>query len=555
MSLRDTARRVLRTIKQRVSPADLGYMDWSAIIGRDRGRWTRARSTASGPQVLIGTTVGRFKWEVNFDSVLAVALTLRGARVRLLVCDHQLPACSAWVRQTYPAEFSPDRHSPQNTLCSDCLQPTLGVLGSLGLPVLRYSDLISPPELDAAMAGFDALDLDGIRDLVLDGVAVGEHSIAGAIRFFACARLEDEPGHMAVTRRYLRAAIMTKLAAQRAMTSPPADAVCGSHGIYVPQGLVSEVARKLGVRVINWHQAYRQKCVLFSHGDTYHKTLLNEPASEWMPTRWDAEREREIVSYLDSRQYGKQDWISFNREPDARSIDAVKAMGVDFAKPCIGLLTNVAWDAQLHYGATPFKDMMTWLSETIRHFATRPDLQLLIRIHPAEVKGYIPSRQPALAEIKRAFPALPSNVFVIPPESTISTYETMERCNAVIIYATKTGIELSARGVPVIVAGEAWIKNKGFALDAATQDEYFRLLATLPLPERLDVARTTLARKYAYHFFMRRMVPIAYLDDKMRPAIESVAALEPGRDAGLDTICDGILGGASFVFRGAETPV
>lgn len=552
MSLRDTARRVLRTLKQRLSPADLGYMDWSAIIARDLGRWVHARENASGPQILIGTTIGRFKWEINFDSVLAVALTLRGARVRLLVCDHQLPGCSAWVRQAYPATFSPERHSPQITLCGDCMQPALGVLDPLALPVLRYGDLISRSELDTATAMVENLDLEDIRELVLDGIAVGEHSIAGAIRFFACARLEDEPEHMDVTRRYLRAAIMTQLAAHRAMTSPATDAVCGSHGIYVPQGLVSEVGRKLGARVINWHQAYRQRCVLFSHGDTYHKTLLHEPASEWMPARWDEHREREIVSYLDSRQYGKQDWISFNREPDARSIEAVKAMGVDFAKPCIGLLTNVAWDAQLHYGATPFKDMMTWLIETIRHFATRPELQLLIRIHPAEVRGYIPSRQPALAEIRRAFPTLPANVFVIPPESTISTYETMERCNAVIIYATKTGIELSARGVPVIVAGEAWIKNKGFALDAATRDDYFRLLGTLPLPGRLDAEQTARARKYAYHFFMRRMIPISFLDDKMRPAIQSVADLEPGRDAGMDTICDGILGGKSFVFHGAE---
>jgi hypothetical protein len=550
VSLRDAARRVLRGIKQRVSPADLGYMDWSELVARDSARWQRALATASGPQVLIGTTIGRFKWEVNFDSALAVALTLRGARVRVLVCDHQLPACSAWVRQTYPATFSPLTHSPQATLCADCLAPTLGLFAPLGIPVLRYSDLISTAERDAALAKVAGLDLEGIRALAMDGVAVGEHSIAGAIRFFACARLEDEPGHMDVTRRYLHAAILTKLAAHRAMTSPATDVVCGSHGIYVPQGLVSEVARSLGTRVVNWHQAYRQKCVLFSHGDTYHKTLLNEPASEWKPSVWTPEMEREIVSYLDSRQYGKQDWISFNREPDARSIEAAKAMGVDFDRPCIGLLTNVAWDAQLHYGATPFTDMMTWVVETIRYFAARPELQLLIRIHPAEVKGYIPSRQPALAEIQRAFPTLPPNVFVIPPESTISTYETMERCNAVIIYATKTGIELSARGVPVIVAGEAWIKNKGFALDAATRSDYVRVLDTLPLPARLDAERTTLARQYAHHFFMRRMIPVAYLDDKMRPEVPSLAALESGRDAGMDTICDGVLTGESFIYRG-----
>ncbi len=554
MNVRSTALRLLRGIKHRLSPPDDGYMDWTTVLDRDRQAWNEARAAANGPHVLLGTTIGRFKWEVNFDSSLAVALTLRGARVHLLVCDHQLPACSPWVRQSMPADFRAELHGPQRTLCEGCLEPTTEVLGPLSLPLHRYSELISSTELAATTAGTEAFTLDQIRSYQLDGVAVGEHSIAGAIRFFACARLEDEQDHLEVTRRYLRAAIMTTLASRRLLRSFPFTVVCGSHGIYVPQGLVSEVARSLKVRVVNWHQAYRQQCVLFSHGDTYHKTLLDEPVSEWDPPNWGPELEREIASYLDSRQFGKQDWISFNRTPDSQSLEAVEKMGVDFDKPCIGLLTNVAWDAALHYGATPFTDMMAWLVETIRYFASRPDLQLLIRIHPAEVKGYIRTRQPALAAILRAFPTLPPNVFVIPAESTISTYETMERCNAVIIYATKTGIELSARGIPVIVAGEAWIKNKGFALDASSKQDYFRLLQGLPLSGRLSEDETQRARKYAYHFFMRRMIPIRYLDDKLRPNVRSLAELGPGQDPGMDVLCKGVLEGTHFVFTGANSP-
>ncbi len=539
---------LLRRLKRRFVPPDSGFMNWEPILERDRRVWADALSRANGPYVLLGTSIGRFKWEVNFDSMLAVALTMRGARIRLLICDRQLEACSAWVRQGMSESFESDRDTPQSTLCKDCYQPGMDVMGPLALPIWRYGELVDKDALARAHAGVDTMTLDQIRDFKIDGVAVGEHAVAGAIRFFACARLEDEPEHLSVTRRYLRAAIMTMFGTRQMFREHPFAVACGSHGIYVPQGPVFEVARQSGVRVVNWHQAYRQKCVLFSHGDTYHKTLLHEPASAWTPSRWTAEEEAEITQYLDSRQYGKQDWISFNREPDARSIEAATKLGVDFSRPCIGLLTNVAWDAQLHYGATPFKDMMSWLVETIRYFATRPELQLLIRIHPAEVKGYIVSRQPALAEIQRAFPVLPSNVFVIPPESTISTYETMGRCNAVIIYATKTGIELSARGIPVIVAGEAWIKNKGFAFDAHSREEYQNLLARLPLAGGLDERQTTLAKQYAHHFFMRRMIPVGFLDDKLRANIKSLRELAPGADPGLDVICNGILEATPFIY-------
>ena len=150
----------------------------------------------------------------------------------------------------------------------------------------------------------------------------------------------------------------------------------------------------------------------------------------------------------------------------------------------IGLLTNVSWDAQLHYPANAFPNMLEWLVQTCEYFATRPDLQLLIRVHPAEISGFPPSRQPILGELRERLPQLAPNIFVVPPESGMSTYALMSLCNAAIIYGTKMGVELTSVGLPVIVAGEAWIRNKGLTHDASSPEEYFRLLDQLPFAER-----------------------------------------------------------------------
>ncbi len=48
-----------------------------------------------------------------------------------------------------------------------------------------------------------------------------------------------------------------------------------------------------------------------------------------------------------------------------------------------------------------FANMTDWLMRTIAYFARRPDLQLLIRVHPAEITGNVPSRQPVVEEIAR----------------------------------------------------------------------------------------------------------------------------------------------------------
>jgi hypothetical protein len=308
------------------------------------------------------------------------------------------------------------------------------------------------------------------------------------------------------------------------------------------------------VRVVNWNPAYRKRCFIFSHGDTYHHTLMSEPADAWQDIPWSPAIETKLLGYLRSRWQGTQDWIWFHERPQLDRSVIAREVGIDPARPVIGLLTNVMWDAQLHYPANAFPSMLEWVLQTIGYFSRRPDLQLVIRVHPAEIRGTLVSRQPIVAEIRRAYPSLPANVFVVPPESPASTYALMDQCNAVIIYGTKTGVELTSMGVPVIVAGEAWIRDKGVTRDAASVADYVRILDELPLAGRMDEATVERARKYAYHFFFRRMIPVDCMEPTgtappFRVRLDGLESLLPGRMPGLDVICEGITHGTPFVFR------
>jgi hypothetical protein len=321
----------------------------------------------------------------------------------------------------------------------------------------------------------------------------------------------------------------------------------------VPQGIVGAVARQSGTRVVAWIQSYRKNSFIFSHDDTYHHTLMTEPIETWEDLPWTPAMESELLDYLKSRWHGAEDWIWFHERPQVELEAIAREVGVDFSKPTIGMLTNVMWDAQLHYPANAFPNMLEWVLQTIRYFATRPDLQLLIRVHPAELRGTLVSRQPIVDEIRREFPTLPPNVFVVPPESQVSTYSAMSACDAVIIYGTKTGVELTSVGIPVIVAGEAWIRNKGITLDASSASQYFSLLDQLPRGHRLDEATVTRARKYAYHFFFRRMIPLEFMQPQkgwppFAVGIANLVELLPGASVGLDLICEGILKGTPFVY-------
>ncbi|MEP7356970.1 MAG: capsule biosynthesis protein [Anaerolineales bacterium] len=530
------------------------YPDWPQLLGADWPRWQAALAQAGAePAVLLATSVGGHAPTAILESLLAVALTLRGARVHILLCDESLPAC---LQASLTPDFPPARYAangPQRIWCSSCFRPAEAMFRALGVEVHRLSELIQPEERRAARQTAASLPAADILGYSTGGIRQGEHALAGTLRYFARGDLAGEPQQEPILRRYFEAALLTTYAATRLLREQAIRSVSVSHGIYVPFGVVCDVARREAVPVSTWNTAYRKHCVIFSHGDTYHHTMLTEPTESWEGLPWNAELEAPLMRYLTSRSQGQNDWIKFNANAQEDLGPAVAALGVDFARPCIGLLTNVVWDAQLMYEGNAFSGMVEWVLESVRYFARRPELHLIIRAHPGEVRGTLPSRQPILDEIHREFPILPPNVFLIPPESDISTYAMMDRCNAVLIYATKTGVELASQGMPVIVAGEAWVRNKGITLDATSPAEYFALLDQLPLPARMSPAQTRRARMYAYHFFFRRMIPLPMLEPTgtyppFRLALAGLDDLRPGASPGLDIICDGLLNGAPFVF-------
>ena len=536
------------------------FPDWARILGSNSAKWNSARAAAkNGPKILIANGAGMDAPVTIVDSLLAVALTLRGADVHILVCDEALPACwMALADLVRPESFA--LSGPSEALCGKCFATGYAVFNSLGLRIHRYGDFLSPEDAKKTAELAATIPIKEIASYRLDGAAVGEQALAGALRYYARGSLDTDAVSEAILRRYFQAALLTAHATSALLRSHQFSRISAMHGIYVPEGVVGEVARRQGVPFAAWSTAYRKHCFVFSHHDTYHHTFLTEPTEPWENMAWTAELENDVVDYLKSRWYGTRDWIGYVVDPleDVSSIAA--ELGVDFSKPCIGLLTNVIWDAQVHYGGNAFPTMLDWTLDTIKYFAGRPDLQLIIRIHPAEVRQVPKSRQLMSDAIKRAFPSLPKNVFVIGPESSISTYATMLKCNAVIIYGTKTGVELASAGVPVIVAGEAWIRNKGLTSEASSAAEYFDILDKLPFAARMSDAMIQRARKYAYHFFFRRMIPLPFLEPTSGAApyelkIANLDELLPGRFAGLDVICDGILNGKEFIYSAEHYPV
>jgi Capsule polysaccharide biosynthesis protein len=540
-------------------PVRLARLAWQAR--RDRPDWSRLLSaperaglapSQDAPRVLIGTSVGLHLAVNAADSLFAAGLLARGAKVDVLLCDAAVPACLACDYNWFP---DLDRFLSQGArdLCKSCFAPAERMFADLPVTLRRYSNFLTEEDRAWARSLAQSTSSEKISGLTEEGMAVGEHALAGALRFFARGDLATEPLGLAVTRKYLESSLLIARAARRLFREHKYAAAVLHHGIYVPQGLLAEAAQAEQTRVVAWNLAYRKRSFIFCHGETYHRALMNEPTDTWAAMPWSPAIDARLRSYLGSRAGGTNDWISFYREPEEDFARIAAELGIDAKKPIVLMLTNVVWDAQLHYPGNAFPTMIDWIVATVEYMAGRPDLQLVIRVHPAEVTGALPSRQRVADELRRRFPELPANVIVVPPEHPASSYVIASQSNVALVYASRMGVELAALGLPVIVAGEAWVRNKGITSDARDRVHYLELLAQLPLSGRLNAEQAARARKYAFHFFFRRMIPVGLFAPEsgwpyLRVEVGGVDGLKAGADPGLDVICEGILEGKPFVY-------
>ena len=98
----------------------------------------------------------------------------------------------------------------------------------------------------------------------------------------------------------------------------------------------------------------------------------------------------------------------------------------------------------------------------------------------------------------------PDNVRVVGPDDPISSYALLDVSDVVLTYASTIGLEAAVRGLPVAVAALTHYRECGFTIDVTSHEELER---ALDAPRALNDDQVELARRYAFTFFFRCMIP------------------------------------------------
>ena len=501
-------------------------------------------------KILIAISSGGHKLATSLESLIGVALSLQGAEVEFLLCDKVLKGCI----MTTTKNTSEDKiiNGKNLNICDDCFYVGNHTFKKTGLKILKFSSFIDKAKIIEIKKLTEKLSSEEILDYHINKINIGEQAKAGILRYYAVGNLDIEKNSKKMLKRYFESALYTYFSAKNLLEKNKYDIVLLNHGIYVPQGIIFELTKQKKINLVTWSLGARNNTYIFSHDQTYNKDIVDESISNWKNIDINS-IENKIDYYLESKVFGDQDWKSHKNNVEIDVEKFFKTKNIDKSIPMVGLTTNVIWDAQLHYDDTIFKNMLEWVFKSIEYFLKRPDINLLIRVHPTEVKSDRPSRQKVKDEIIKYFKKLPKNIIIIDSDENISTYKILNYCNCILVYGTKLGAELCAKGFPVILAGEAIIRNKGFAMEPKNEKEYFDILKKLPIKEKMDKQNINEAKKFAYYYYFKRMLEINSLEaipfsfPPVKVKKDFLKNFYQGNDKKLDLICDSIMNKKQFI--------
>ena len=290
------------------------------------------------------------------------------------------------------------------------------------------------------------------------------------------------------------------------------DVVIVPNGTIMEFGVVYEVAKYLNIPVVTYEFGDQRQRIWISqdskvmHQDTQ---LMWEAFKDQPLTRSETNKIRDL---FESRRKASI-WKNFSRlwqQVPAQGVEtARKELGLD-DRMVVLLATNVLGDS-LTLGREVFSNSMEeWIERTLQYFAGRPELQLVIRVHPGEklIHG-----QSMVDVIDRVLPKLPEHIHVIKPEEDVNTYDLIAAADLGLVYTTTVGLEMAMSGVPVIVVGDTHYRGKGFTLDPESWVKYYKLLKAVledPQTYKLTNEQINTAWAYAYRFFFNFPQPFPW---------------------------------------------
>ncbi|MBI3173094.1 MAG: hypothetical protein HYZ25_05205 [Chloroflexi bacterium] len=291
------------------------------------------------------------------------------------------------------------------------------------------------------------------------------------------------------------------------------DAVLVPNGLILEMGIVFRVARYLGIQVMTYEfndqreQIWlaQDSSIMRQETDYLVKARCSQPMTDEMYQR---------LADLENARRGARVWGKSKRlwqYVSSQGADTTRQMLGLNSRPVVMIAANVLGDS-LTLGRNVFAESMSeWMTRTVQFFAKRPEVQLVIRVHPGET--LVPKARSMGQVARDALTSQPDHIHIIGATDKINTYDLIEIADLGLVYTTTVGVETAMNGRPVIACGNTHYRKRGFTIDPNSWDEYFAAVEVVLADfegHRLTEEQTAMAWNYGYRFFFEYPRPFPW---------------------------------------------
>jgi hypothetical protein len=534
---------VLRAVVRRARSA-VGAGDTPDLLSQFKALMAtrKPRTPASrNPLARVGfACFGSGPLHLVIDCLLAHSLQLRGATSQLLICDlPDLPGCDERI-----LDF------PNNRRCGGCISNKLPFLEASRLDWVRLSSFLDDPAATMAMAtaAVDACRDEDLTRFEYEGWKLGEWLGSSVAHFLRSDSHGMHPEVIEARRRFLTSGLVALIAARRWIDTWRPDVLVVLSGRHMFWRAAREVAQSRGIKVVSRE--------MFNEEFDRHIYAVNSSCEDpAIPRAWAQARdtpltpsqERLVDAYLKTLPaFARQ--VTNAPVLETRTSAIRTELGLAPDRRIIVLFTNVTWDLFVAERDWAFDGQMQWIAATLDFIRRHPEIDLIVRAHPAEIVPKFRTRGRIVRQIEEGCAPLPRNLRLIGPESPISSDVLRTMASLNLVYCSSVGLEAVVAGQPVLICGNPYYARKGFTLDLESPAHYDRLLedhaaGRTPIA---PVGSVDLARRFLYLFRFRYGMRMELTTDDLTATalkVKTVGGLEPGVSLPLDTACDGILHG------------
>lgn len=495
----------------------------------------KIKNEYSGKKIIINSVHGSYLEAIYKEGGLAKALQLRGHNIKILLCGGSMNACTVLFTNDVP---------PNKWMCRNCCYFSKIFFEIIDLPYATYFDYLSDKDISKIKNIVKQMSIEEYQKYTHKGVKVGDHALKSVQRFFKGE--ESKNGRYKyddILRIRLENAIIATEVAEKIIKREEPDILVTSHGCYSEFGSFSDYFSNNGKRVCIWGSGDKRDTLTFDlyKSDEYFKKIYEKIRKKSI-----LNGHEELKNFFNKRVKAKEGQVSLYGFSEVKKEELEQQFNFDNYDKTYIMFPNVPWDAGVMDAKTAFENVYDWLTFTIELFQDKPKLQLIIKIHPSELR-VMESKHTVLDYINDHFTSLTENIKIIPPDTKISPYSLFPFIDVGIVYNGTVGLEMSTQGIPVVVTGDAHYGKKSFTFDITKKDEYSKVLF-----DEITLTQTQqdIAKVYANFYFIKNFVPLnfLYINNFLDIGwkINSLEDLGPGKDKHLDHICDYIINGGIY---------